>query len=133
VFRGYIPSIVCVILSDFKNNISVVAVESVQTSGKICILDIDVQGAQLVKKSTLDPYYVFISPPSKDALEKRLRGRGSENEDSLRKRLANSQKELEYGNQQGNFDRIFVNDDLQETFDNMCVQFKKWYPHLNKQ
>ena len=51
-------------------------VESVQSSGKVCILDIDVQGVRNVKESTLDPYYVFIAPPSMDALEKRLRGRG---------------------------------------------------------
>lgn len=43
---------------------SVAAVESVQSSGKVCILDIDVQGVKNVKKSSLDPYYVFIAPPS---------------------------------------------------------------------
>lgn len=111
---------------------SVAAVESVQKSGKICILDIDVQGAQSVKKSSLDPIYMFISPPSQEELEKRLRGRGTESEESVQKRLGAAAKELEYGQQDGNFDRIFVNDDLQKTFDEICVAFKEWYPHLKE-
>ncbi len=50
--------------------------EKVLGQGKICILDIDVQGAEQVKKATdLKPFFVFIAPPSKEELEKRLRGR----------------------------------------------------------
>lgn len=109
---------------------SVAAVESVQNSGKICILDIDVQGAQSVKKSSLEPIYIFIAPPSMEAVESRLRGRGTETEEAIQKRLGNAQQELEYGNAKGNFDRIFVNDDLNETFEEMATAFQQWYPHL---
>ena len=76
---------------------SIAAVESVQKQGKICILDIDVQGVQKVKQSKLEPIYLFIAPPSKEALEKRLRGRGTETEEQLQTRLGNAGKELEYG------------------------------------
>eukprot|EP00550_Attheya_septentrionalis_P002201 CAMPEP_0198292290 /NCGR_PEP_ID=MMETSP1449-20131203/11253_1 /TAXON_ID=420275 /ORGANISM="Attheya septentrionalis, Strain CCMP2084" /LENGTH=415 /DNA_ID=CAMNT_0043991177 /DNA_START=120 /DNA_END=1367 /DNA_ORIENTATION=+ len=109
---------------------SVEAVESVQMAGKICVLDIDVQGAESVKKSSLKPIYIFIAPPSVKVLETRLRGRGSENEESLKKRLGNSFKELEYSEQKGNFDQIFVNDDLMNTLEAMVFAFKEWYPHL---
>lgn len=44
--------------------------------GRVCVLDIDVQGAEIVKRSTLNAVYVFVSPPSMAELEKRLRGRG---------------------------------------------------------
>lgn len=71
--------------------------EKVQSEGKICVLDIDVQGVQKVKKSSLQPYYCFISPPSKEDLEKRLRGRGTETEEQIQTRLGNAAKELEYG------------------------------------
>jgi guanylate kinase len=108
------------------------AVESVQKSGKICILDIDVQGAESVKKSSLSPIYLFIAPPSMELLEKRLRGRGTETEESIKKRIGNAAKELEYGQQAGNFDRIFVNADLSETFEGMATAFKEWYPHLDE-
>lgn len=76
---------------------SVEAVESVQKQGKVCILDIDVQGVQKVKKTSLDPIYIFIAPPSKEDLEKRLRGRGTETEEQIKTRLENAAKELEYG------------------------------------
>ena len=62
--------------------------QSVQEQGKICLLDIDIQGAQNVKKSDLDALYIFISPPSMEELERRLRGRGTEKEDAILRRLA---------------------------------------------
>ena len=43
--------------------------------GKICILDIDVQGAEQVKKSSIHAKYIFVAPPSYEELERRLRGR----------------------------------------------------------
>lgn len=109
---------------------SVAAVESVQREGLICILDIDVQGVRNVKKSTLDAIYVFIAPPSMDVLEKRLRGRGTETEDAVLKRLKNAQDELNFGMGEGNFDRVFTNDDLDATFAVLLKQFQEWYPHL---
>ena len=67
-----------------------------------------------------------------ESLEKRLRGRGTETEEAIKKRLGNAAKELEYGREAGNFDRIFVNADLNETFEDMATAFKEWYPHLDE-
>ena len=60
------------------------SVNDVLNSGKICILDIDVQGVKAVKETDLTPLLVFIKPPSLDTLEERLRARGTETEESLR-------------------------------------------------
>ena len=109
---------------------SVAAVESVSSCGKICILDIDVQGVRNVKKSSLDAIYIFIAPPSMEELEKRLRGRGTESEESVVKRIKNAKGELEYGMQEGNFDRVFTNDDLNNTFNALVEQLEEWYPQL---
>ena len=109
---------------------SVAAVETVQKQGKICILDIDVQGVRNVKKSTLDAIYIFIAPPSMEILEKRLRGRGTETEEAVVKRLANAQEEVDYGMGEGNFDRVLTNDDLDKTFEALVAQFQEWYPQL---
>ena len=73
--------------------------------GRVCIIEIDVQGAQSVKKATaaaaemkspvaetgsgsgngldINPRYIFIEPPSMEELERRLRGRGTETEDQV--------------------------------------------------
>jgi guanylate kinase len=109
---------------------SIAAVESVKQSGKICILDIDVQGVQKVKESSLEPIYIFIAPPSFEELEKRLRGRGTETEEAMQVRLGNAAKELEYGQGEGNFDRVFVNNDLEACFAELVAAFQEWYPQL---
>lgn len=72
------------------------AVEKVQKEGKICILDIDVQGVQKVKRSTLQPKYLWVEAPNLEILEQRLRSRGTETEEKILKRLTNAQAELAY-------------------------------------
>ena len=51
------------------------AVTQVSEQGRICVLDIDIQGVRSVKRSSLQPYYLFVNAPSFEQLEKRLRGR----------------------------------------------------------
>ena len=65
-----------------------------------------------------------------EVLENRLRGRGSEKEEDIIKRLGNAADELAYGKVDGNFDRVFVNDDLDSTFSEMMKDFQAWYPQL---
>jgi len=98
------------------------AVEKVLETGRICILDIDVQGAEQVKKSSLKSLFVFIAPPSFEELEKRLRGRGTESEESIRKRLHNAKGELEYVNKSNFWDLVLTNDDLDTTYEKL----KQW-------
>jgi guanylate kinase len=69
-----------------------------------------------IKNTNLNARYVFIAPPSFEALEQRLRGRGTEKEESIQKRLEQARKELEYSKVEGVHDRIIVNDDLQRAF-----------------
>ena len=61
-----------------------------------------------------------------------MRGRGTETEEAIKTRLGNAAKELEYGREAGNFDRVFVNADLKATFEDLASAFKEWYPHLNE-
>ena len=69
-------------------------VDSRLAAGMDVILDIDVQGAEQVRRNA-QPVTIFIAPPSLTELERRLRGRGTESEESLRRRLANAAKEME--------------------------------------
>lgn len=108
------------------------AVKSVQTKGQVCILDIDVQGVRNVKKSLLNPYYIFIAPPSMNDLEARLRGRGTEKEEDIEKRLANARGEIDYGQEEGNFDKLLVNDNLDRASADLCATVKSWFPHLQE-
>lgn len=69
-----------------------------------------------IKASNFPCRYVFIAAPSKEELEKRLRGRGTESEDSIQKRLAQAIKEIEYANSGNVHDKIIVNDDLERAY-----------------
>jgi len=92
---------------------SVAAVEAVSDAGKTCLLDIDVQGADSVKASPLPARFVFIAPPSFEALEGRLRGRGTEEEDKVQLRLNTARHEMTYKDREGFFDHVLTNDDLE--------------------
>jgi guanylate kinase len=63
-------------------------------SGQDLLLDIDVQGAAQVKEKIPDAVSIFILPPSREVLEKRLRGRGQDSEDVIAKRLRNAEREI---------------------------------------
>lgn len=90
-------------------------VERVTGSGRNLIMDIDVKGALNVKKQFgEDAISVFILPPSVEELEKRLRSRNTDSEESLRKRIDKAQTELSYADK---FDCRVVNDDLDEAVD----------------
>lgn len=97
----------------------------------MCILDIDIQGVQNVKKSSLDCKYVFINPPSVEELEKRLRGRGTETDDKIQVRLTNAAGEMEFGNAPGNFDAVVTNHDIDITYKELLKILQGWYPDLD--
>jgi guanylate kinase len=67
------------------------------SEGKVCVLDIDVQGVKQVKQTDLNPHYVFVMPPSIEELECRLRDRGTETEESLQRRLNAAKEEIAFG------------------------------------
>jgi len=95
------------------------SVSDVLASRRICILDIDVQGVKQLKQIPdfqSKQRLVFINPPSIEALKSRLSGRGTETEESLSKRLAVAQAEMDYGNSPGNFDVVIVNDNVDEAY-----------------
>ncbi len=87
--------------------------EKADDENKILILDIDIQGALYIKNNGIDANYIFISPPSMEILKKRLEDRGTETEESIKLRLWNAKRELEYKDQ---FDTIIENDDIEEAY-----------------
>ena len=84
--------------------------------GKDIILEIDTQGALQVKKQMPEAVLIFICPPSYEALENRLRGRHTEDEATIQKRLQQVKIELERAE---NFDYKIVNDNLDEAIKNL--------------
>ena len=82
---------------------------------RTCILDIDMQGVKSVKKTDLNARFLFVAPPSLDELRKRLEGRGTETDDSVKQRLAAAKREMDFA-ETGAHDKIVVNDDLEKAY-----------------
>lgn len=77
--------------------------------GKDVILEIDWQGAEQVRRNYPDSTSIFILPPSKSALEQRLRGRGQDGEDIIARRMKDAENEMSHYIE---FDYLIVNDDF---------------------
>ncbi|CAL8309586.1 unnamed protein product [Lota lota] len=92
------------------------AIEDVQAKNLICILDVDIQGVRNIKETDLDPIYISIQPPSMEILEKRLRDRQTESEESLQKRLDAARQDMELSKEPGVFDVVIINDDLDKAY-----------------
>jgi guanylate kinase len=91
------------------------AIEAQQAKGIDVFLDIDVQGAhQLQEQQLPGAVFLFIAPPSLVELEKRLRGRGTDPEETVQLRLNNARREMEDA---GRYDYLVINDQLDEAVD----------------
>jgi len=94
------------------------AVEQLVDNGTDVLLDIDVQGAEQVRSrleqgATLEAVTVFIIPPDRDELERRLRQRKTDSKETIRTRLQNSLDEIARA---GEFDHVLINGDLEECY-----------------
>ncbi len=84
--------------------------------GAQVILEIDVQGAFQVKKAMPEAHLIFIEPPSLEELERRLRGRGTETEEVICKRMKTAEVELA---QKMEYDVQVINDELERATDEL--------------
>ncbi|MEM9693876.1 MAG: guanylate kinase, partial [Myxococcota bacterium] len=80
------------------------------------IFDVDFQGARQIRAVYPDAVSVFILPPSLAELERRLRGRGTEDEEATQRRLANAKREIAH---YGLFDFVIVNDEVNKAHERM--------------
>lgn len=89
-------------------------------AGQDVLFDIDVQGAKQLKKTFYKGTFVFLLPPSREELTRRLTSRGTDSEDSIAKRLANAEGEIAEANF---FDYWIVNDDLDKAYQELRAVF----------
>jgi len=85
-------------------------VEGSLASGQDLILEIDWQGAQQIRRALPECGSIFILPPSRAELERRLRGRGTDAEDVIQRRLRDAASDMTHWSE---FDYVVVNDDFE--------------------
>lgn len=107
--------------AEFAGNLYGTLEEEVQRqrlSGKHVLLEIELQGARQVKKVHPEAQLIFISPPSWEDLEGRIRGRGTDSEERIQQRLLIAQEELAAAEE---FDHILVNTEVAEVVDRLVA------------
>ena len=96
------------------------SVEPQLNAGKDVLLEIDWQGARQVRDKVPGAVSVFILPPSREALEQRMRNRGQDSEAVIQQRLAAAREEMSH---YGEFDYVIVNEHFAVAVDEMCSVF----------
>jgi guanylate kinase len=91
-------------------------IEAALAAGRSVIAELDIQGAQAVKRAKPEAILVFIEPPSLDDLFGRLRGRGTEDAESLARRLRAAYDEMKV---RGVYNHIIVNDEVPKAVDQL--------------
>lgn len=84
-------------------------VEAQLAAGRPVLLEIELEGARQVRRSFPDGFQIFIEPPSFEELERRIRGRGTDSEEAISRRLERARIELAAATE---FDAVVVNADL---------------------
>jgi len=92
-------------------------VERALARGRLMILDVDVQGARQIRAAMPDAFGLFVLPPSDEALARRLRDRGRDDEKAIRRRLEIARQELAAAREEGLYDAFLVNRDLDEAIE----------------
>ncbi|KAH8171912.1 guanylate kinase domain-containing protein [Sarocladium implicatum] len=100
------------------------AIEKRHVDSRTLVLDIEMEGVKAIKSSQNIPLRcAFITPPSLETLEARLRSRGTETEESLRERMAKAKEEMDFAvNTACSDDIIIVNDDLDTSY----LELEQW-------
>jgi len=94
----------------FKN------VNEIINNGKNCLLDVDVQGGTKIKMEFKDSILIFIAPPSFDELKKRIEQRKTDTPESIKERITNAERELNYSKF---YDYIIINDTIENAYNKL--------------
>lgn len=96
------------------------AIKKVSQDGKICVLDLNIDGAISVSKTNLNPYIIFLAPKSMEVLEERLRGRHTESDDVIRTRMNTAREEMRRLEENKEiFNTVIINDKIEDTLNEL--------------
>jgi guanylate kinase len=101
---------------------SLIFIRDTLENGGSLLLDIDVQGARQITKAFPSAVTLFIMAPDLGTLEQRLRGRGTDSEETIQQRMKNAEKEIE---QKGRYHHVIENDDLEISKKEISMIFEK--------
>jgi guanylate kinase len=92
-------------------------VEKALADGRSVLLEIDVQGAAEIRRRIPDAVLIFLTPPSREELVRRLKARGTQGEEDFGRRVSGAEREME---EAARFDHVVVNDDLERVVEEVA-------------
>jgi len=106
------------------------AVQEVLDEGKVCILDIDVQGVKGVRSNLSGQHamFVYVKPPSTPVLEERLRKRGADSEDAIQAKVKAAEAEIAAAEASGLYDIIITNDSIDKAYTDLKLYLHEKMP-----
>ena len=72
-------------------------IQNIIDQKKLCVIEVEIEGAKAFSKSSIKCNFLFVRPPSIEVLEERLRGRGTENDKAIQKRIERAKIEIDIG------------------------------------
>ena len=105
-------------------------VNATLASGKDVFLEIDWQGADQVRRLIPEACSIFIVPPSREILEQRLRGRASDSEEVIERRIADAVSDMKHFS---NYDYLIINDEFEQAVAELCAVVLSKRVEVNRQ
>ena len=106
------------------------SVKATLASGKDVFLEIDWQGADQVRRLIPEACSIFIVPPSRETLEHRLRGRASDSDEVIERRIADAVSDMKHFS---NYDYLIINDDFEQPVAELCAVVLSKRVEVNRQ
>lgn len=106
------------------------SVNATLAAGNDVFLEIDWQGADQVRRLIPEACSIFIVPPSRETLEHRLRGRASDSEDVIERRIADAVSDMRHFS---NYDYLIINDDFEQAVSELCAVVLSKRVEVNRQ
>jgi guanylate kinase len=105
-------------------------IQSIVDAGKICLIEVEIEGIKAIFNSDLQCNYLYMLPPSMEVLKKRLTGRGTETADVVEKRLKIAEGEINFAKNCKMFSRLMVNDDFEHFYLQVKQYLNELYPGI---
>lgn len=97
------------------------------TKGQNILFEIEIVGAEAIKKKIPQAIWIYIFPPSLNELKRRLEKRSTENKNQIQQRISESKKEIQYIKQKQNYDFSVINNDVNETIEKITKFLEKQF------
>ena len=107
-------------------------IQKVVDSGRICVIEVEIEGWKSISHTDMECNFIYVLPPSMEELTNRLIGRGSESEESLKKRIEIAKGELHFVQSRPDlFPHLVVNNDFELFYREMLTTIRQMYPGIS--